>query len=82
MGWEGGALSNCALTGSEGLVRPEAVRAAGGTGSDIKVTEERLAIKMRRDPNDSRDARISDSLVRDLSPRCTVTGQANSSDDC
>lgn len=45
-GGEGGALSNCALTGSEGLVRPEAVRAAGETGSDIKVTEERLGIKM------------------------------------
>lgn len=46
-----GVLSNCPLTGSGGLVRPGAVRPAGGTGSDIKVTEERPGIKCRRGPN-------------------------------
>lgn len=54
-----GVLSNCPLTGSEGLVPPEAVRPAGETGSDTKVTEERLGIKCRRGPNDSREVRIS-----------------------
>lgn len=73
-------MSNCALTGSEGLVRPEAVRAAGETGSDTKVTEERLGIKMPSWSKRLRDVR--DSLVRDLSTRCTITGQANYSDDC
>lgn len=63
-------------------MRPEAVRAAGETGSDTKVTEERLGIKMPSWSKRSRDARVSDSLVRDLSPRCTTPDQGNHSDDC
>lgn len=83
VGGGGGALSNCALTGSEELVRPEAVRAAGETGSDTKVTEEEAGYKNAVGVQTAPETRASATvLCVTFPPRCAIPGQANSSDDC